>query len=337
MQDFSGLAERWRSLEQHTQAGFFRGWSFLGCQAETRFSDPFLLAATSNGADAALALLNRHGNRLHLGETGNPALDAIFIEHNGILARSGDILPACYRALLARSPVTLSGIDDTQLVAARQAGLVHTRQSRFAPALNLASLATPYLETLSANTRSQIRRASRQYGAAPRLCRADTLEAALGFFETMIGLHQASWQHRGKPGAFASATMRAFHRTLIARAWPRGEADLLRIAAGEQDIGYLYNFLHAGRVYCYQSGFIRAATPHAKPGLLCHSLAIAHYAGAGFGIYDMLAGASRYKTSLVKDGQMLHWATLYPKNSLTGMARIAAASLRRIAPTSRQH
>ncbi len=57
--------------------------------------------------------------------------------------------------------------------------------------------------------------------------------------------------------------------------------------------------------------------------------AIAYYASAGLATYDMLAGASRYKTSLVKQGQMLHWATLYPKTSLAGMARIAAARLRR--------
>jgi CelD/BcsL family acetyltransferase involved in cellulose biosynthesis len=329
LQDFAELGERWRHLETLAPHSFFQNWTFLGCRAEARFSEPFLLAATENGHDVALALLNRHAGRLHLGETGHPALDSVFIEHNGILALSDAALRACYRALLAQSPVTLSGIDDVQLVAAKTSGLAHLRQSRFAPALNLATLAAPYLDTLSANTRAQIRRALRQYGAEPNLSRARSLTEALAFFDIMMNLHQESWQRRNQPGAFASSAMRDFHRILIARAWPRGEADLLRISAGGHDIGYLYNFLHSGRIYCYQSGFIKAATPHEKPGLVCHSLAIAYYASAGLATYDMLAGASRYKTSLVKQGQMLHWATLYPKTSLAGMARIAAARLRR--------
>lgn len=329
--DFARLEQRWRALEHAATGGFFRGWTFLGCQAETRFSSPVLLAATQAGEDVALGLFNRAGGRLHLGETGDAIHDAVFAEHGGLLVRPGhetSLAPAL-RAALRQAPISLPGIDAAQLAACRKAGLVHVQARRFAPAVTLTTLARPYLETLSANTRGQIRRARRLCGEALGLTPAGNAEEAGQFFQAMVKLHQASWRARGQPGAFATETMRSFHLALIERGWPRGEVDVLRIRAAERDIGYLYNFIHGRRVYCYQSGFAAAETAREKPGLVCHSLAIEHYAARGLAIYDLLAGASQYKTSLASGGEMLSWVTLYPSLSLPGLARIAASFLRR--------
>ena len=105
------------------------------CQAEKRFTDPFLLAVTQGGADVALALLNRRRGRFYVGETGDPAQDAVFAEHGGILVRAGAeaVLGAALSAVLAESVVSLPGIDATQLAACEAAGLVHLRAQRFAP------------------------------------------------------------------------------------------------------------------------------------------------------------------------------------------------------------
>ncbi len=330
VEDLAALGGRWRSLEQAAQGGFFRSWSFLGCQAEKRFTDPFLLAVTQGGADVALALLNRRRGRFYVGETGDPAQDAVFAEHGGILVRAGAeaVLGAALSAVLAESVVSLPGIDAMQLAVCEAAGLVHLRAQRFAPAVNLAGLDRPYLDTLSANTRSQIRRAQRLYGPEVLLGRAGTLAEAQAWFAAMMALHQQSWQRRGQKGAFADSAIRDFHCALIERAWPRGEVDFLRVEAGGKDIGYLYNFRHGGRVFCYQSGFVQPASPREKPGLVCHVLAIEFYAAAGARVYDMLGGASRYKTSLARDGEMLHWVTLYSKNSILGRIRAVVSRLR---------
>jgi len=72
---------------------------------------------------------------------------------------------------------------------------------------------------------------------------------------------------------------------------PAGEIDLLRIAAGDQTIGFLYNFRFRNRVYAYQSGFDYSVShPHQKPGLTCHHLAIEMYRRQGLEVYDFLAG-----------------------------------------------
>ncbi len=102
--------------------------------------------------------------------------------------------------------------------------------------------------------------------------------------------------------------------------------DLLRIAAGGQVVGLLYTFVQDGRVLSYQSGFAyNPGRPREKPGLVCHALAIEYYAGRGARIYDLLAGADRYKRSLAQGGETLHWATLYRRWSGSGALALAKA------------
>ena len=63
---------------------------------------------------------------------------------------------------------------------------------------------------------------------------------------------------------------------------------MLRITAGGRIIGYLYNFVHAGHVYNYQSGFAYEDDPVVKPGFVSHYLAIEHYL-AGTATIDLIS------------------------------------------------
>jgi CelD/BcsL family acetyltransferase involved in cellulose biosynthesis len=324
--DLTTLGRRWQALEQDADPGFFRSWTFLGCQGEARFAGARLLSVTQDGADVALALLGRRRRRSWLNQTGCSAQDAPFIEHNGLLVRSGQeeaIAPAFAYVLRRAGPLVLSGISDATCAAARDAGWLHIQQSRFAPCAALDGLNRPYIDTLSANARAQIRRSQRLYGPELRLSRAQSVNQAQSFFTELMERHQASWQARGKPGAFAGTVMVEFHRTLIARAWPLGQADLLRVSAGEAAIGLLYNLILRGRVYSYQSGFAYSEDARIKPGLVSHALAIQHYASLGYQAYDLLAGPDRYKLTLAAGGETLHWGTLYGRSSALGvMARV---------------
>ena len=281
MADPRSLAADWRALEARAGASFFQSWTWIGCCAAERFAGATLLRA----GDAGLALLGRsrswQGRQFWLNESGDPAWDANYIEHNGPLLADPALLPACLRILLASGRLLrLSGVSDAHLAAARAAGVVRLLHSQPAPFIDLAASGTApdgYLAGLSPNTRYQLRRSDRAYAAAGALTlrRAETLSEALEFLAALAVLHQAAWTARGRPGAFANPAFVRFHRELLARAMPRNEVDLLRISAGEQVIGYLYNFRHRSRVLAYQSGFDYAgAGPHGKPGLTCHHAAI---------------------------------------------------------------
>jgi len=335
VRDVAALAALWRALE--AEAGPippFRAWTWVGCLAEERFTDPWLVRAEAGGRVVGLALFNRRAGRFALAESGERRLDAPFVEHNGPLL-AADAGPEVAAALMRAAwgagarRLVLSGVEET--LAAAAGGVALRRQTRTAPFVDLARVrqAGDPLAHLSANARGQIRRSLRRFAEAGEvvLTRAGTEAEALAWLDALIVLHQRSWQARGQPGAFADPFMRRFHRALVARALPRGEADLLRLAAGETVLGYLYNLRRDGHVCAYQSGFDpTAADSHRKPGLVAHVLAIGRAAGEGARLYDFLAGEDRYKRSLATGSRDLVWTELVRPVSLLGVA----ARLRRL-------
>ena len=320
-----GLGATWRGLEAETpDLSFFRSWSWVGCLAEERFPHPVVLKGWRDGRLVGLALFNRRDGALHLGESGDPALDAPFVEHNGPLAMDGDVSLALLRSAAASKGIrrlVLSGISQELLAGAPGVALRHQR--REAPHADLAAVREAGgdpLTLLSANARQQIRRSARRYGA-PVLRRAEDAAEALAMLEEMTELHQRSWTARGKPGAFAQPFMRRFHAALVRRGMERDEVDLLRAEGSGGQAGILYNFRLRGRVSAYQSGLdLAGAGSQGKPGLTCHSMAIGRAAAMGDDIYDFLAGPDRYKRTLAQGSATLHWAEMVRRHSLLGLA-----------------
>jgi hypothetical protein len=332
---FEAVGRKWRLLEERADLSFFQSWTWVGCQVEARFPHPILLQAGPDEAPMALALLNRvpsfwPSELLLLGESGDATLDAVFTEYNGPLLAHGKegILPECLGALLGMPMASrrhawgrrlrLSGVNDAVLRAARAVGVVRALQSRPAPFVNFTTLGADeeaFLATLSANSRYQLRRSIRRYQAIGPLAirRARSVAEGLEFLASLVLFHQASWRARGRLGAFANPAFLRFHQELLARALPRGEADLLCVTAGQEVLGYLYNFVFRGCASSYQSGFnYTAAGPHQKPGMTSHYMAIAMYRRLGLSSYDFLAGDDRYKLSLSNCSSMLHWFDLIP-------------------------
>lgn len=323
------LEAMWRALETRADLSFFQSWTWMGCLYEERFPHPLVLSEARDGATAVLGLFNRGKLTLHLGESGVPDIDSIYIEHNGLVWAREEVpdVAALLRAARAWGwlprRIVLSGVDDVHLAAARAAGgRVVMRRTHIAPVLDLTPAGVDWMLGVSTNTRQQLRRSSRAYATQGtlRVERAEGIAQAHSFLEALAVLHQRSWVARGEPGAFARPFFRRFHRELIARGLPRDEIDLLRISAGDRVIGYLYNFRYRGRVLSYQGGFdYDGAAGALKPGMTCHHLAIDRYAAMGVHAYDFLAGDDRYKRSLANARATLHWLTLYPP--LPGLPR----------------
>ncbi|MGE0419615.1 MAG: GNAT family N-acetyltransferase, partial [Acetobacteraceae bacterium] len=234
VRDFDALGKRWRDLEERADGSFFQGWTWTGCLARERFDDPVLLEAVDQGVTVALALFNRVRRvagpaTLYLGESGQPALDAPYIEYNGILtARDApaDLVARCLDAArrapiagqssLCARHVVMNGIDVDTLNAARAAGLnprVVREQTVWVADLDGHGT---YLDRRSANTRQQLRRSDRAYEAAGGLTirAAGSVNEALDFLTMLRDLHQTTWQARGKPGAFAAPFFGRFHHAL---------------------------------------------------------------------------------------------------------------------------
>lgn len=319
---FGILGEAWRALEAEAERGggavpFFRSWAWLGCLAEERFPDPVLLRATEGGHTVGLALFNRRGRVLHLGESGDPGLDAPYVEHNGPL-----VLPAAgegAEAALLRGAWEVRGVSGLRLsgtgpaLFAAAGGVEGRRLEVAAPFIDLDAIRAArgtVLGSLSANSRAQLRRSMRHFEARGplRLARPGSAAEAGAWLEEMIALHTGRWQEKGKPGAFATPFLRRFHAALIARAAEQEALDLLRLEAGGEVLGHLYNFRSGGTVFAYQSGFRQfSGEAAARPGLVAHLLAAEQALTEGLARYDFLAGDSRYKRSLANASTTLVW------------------------------
>ena len=338
--DLLRLRAEWQELQQRAAPHAFQTAAWVFAEAGARWRQAVALRAHRGGILVGLALAGRRRGGLWLTETGIPARDSVFVEHNAPLLARGheDLAGPCLAALLREAGpagLFLSGVAPALAASLPRHAARRVLADRSVPFVDLAALGREpdaYLARLSANTRQQLRRSQRAYAAAGpiRVERAACGPTRRTFLDALASLHQARWTARGQPGAFATPAFRAFHEALVADPAAGDLVDLLRITAGERLIGYLYNLRCGGRVYAYQSGFdyAGAAGPE-KPGLTCHHAAIETARAAGERIYDFLAGTDRYKTSLATGAEHLLWLHAAPRLSAAGAAITARALLRR--------
>ena len=348
----AALQQEWRQLEARSECSMFTSWTWIGCwiellegRAELR-----LLRALRDGRTVGLGLLakfteRRHGvvvsRTLRLHATGRPELDILTIECNGFLVeRDGADLThaAMIDHLLDAEPDWDEAVFDglSRMPQWPAAGLRVLCRAKICHHIDLAAVRAnrgEYLSLLGRNTRSKIRRSIREFeklGSIQVRCAADSAQA-LEFLDGLKSLHQLYWIARGQPGAFAKEFFDRFHRRLVTNGIARGEIQLLAIDAGEHRLGYVYNFVHRGRVCNYQTGFnYDLIERHSRPGLIAHACSVTHNAGLGHRIYDLLAGDARYKRELGTAMTEMFWVVLQ-RNRVRFRLEDAARSLRQFA------
>ena len=329
--DLEALRVIWEELEQRSDGSFFQSWLWIGTWLAClpTHDECRVLSVADPNRTLGLAIIGirhvtRHGfvrtNNGYLNESGDPHFDALTIEHNGVLADRTEmpqVLAAVVQFIDNAQPgwdeFHMSGVVEQhqlppQQVASARAKVIGVKPYFFVDLAELRDTGQAYLQKLSSNTRSQIRQTLKAYERiGPLLLREPKgVNEALEFLERLKVLHNAYWTEKGGRGAFATPFQNSFHQRLIEAGFEQQRIQLVRISAGEQDVGYLYNFVHAGRVCAYQSGFVYdVGDSKRRPGLVSHYLAVEHNMNAQQQAYDFLAGDLRYKRSLsTHDGEM---------------------------------
>jgi CelD/BcsL family acetyltransferase involved in cellulose biosynthesis len=334
--DRASLRREWLDLEARSRPPFFRSWAWVGTWIDHVLppgADARLVRVRhDDGGTVALGILavrtegpfplrSRTG---WLHETGIPPLDRIAIEWNGLLANPDHEETALHAAVAALAGaggftrLVLGGVDERQTSAPPPPGWrLWIERAQPSYVLRLPGQdgggGGSVDRLLSANSRQQVRRASRAFAAAfgpVSVDTAATAEEAQTFLSALKPLHQEYWRGRGIDGAFSSDAFERFHRALIERHFGDGTIDLLHVTAGRETVGYLYNFRYRGRVYAYQSGFDYALLPKASPGMLCHWLAIERACRMGDTAYDFLAGDNQLKRQLSTGTETMAWLSL---------------------------
>lgn len=344
------LGLKWRQLEQRSSCSFFQSWTWIGTWLSQlpKSVELYLLEVVDGDRVIGLAVFGartvvRHGfvrtRALLLHETGSKEMDRMTIEYNSILAETGrerEVVIAGVNCIMAANitwdELVVSGVEaralDAWHAAVRDTNWrVVFRQESDCYFVDLDAVRDrggDYLALLSSNTRQQIRRSIRDYEKSGSLSisAASSVETAVEYLHGLQELHDAHWQSRGKDGAFPSEFTRNFHDRLVRDAVARAEVQLLRVTAGDEIVGYLYNFMRDGHVYFYQSGFKYMEDPKLRPGLVCHYLAITHNLKIGNRIYDFLAGPQRYKQSLGAANVRMYWFALQKPRLVFAVERL---------------
>jgi hypothetical protein len=349
------LEQLWRQVADGSEHSFFLSWpwisTWLRC-IQPRVT-PMLLTASRNEAPVAAAIMVRKTIwRRHLiptrtwilNATGDADLDSICIEYNGLLS-SAQHGHAAWTQVLDHFSKKDNNWDEIQLDAIApsladawvEKGLpirqINRDTSRF---LELDTVrATPNcscLGILAPRARTKLRRTiagmDKRYGALT-VSEAATTHEAHQFLSELKTLHTQRWSGQPTGGAFIRPFFETFHRELIERHFDTGVIQLVRAKAGATTLGFLYNFVHQGRILFYQSGIdYTVAGPGESPGLLLHALVIDHNAKLGHAIYDMLAGDSQYKRTFANLTSELWWGALQAPRLKLKAEQLALAGYR---------
>ena len=328
------LATLWQELESRAKPSFFLTWSWIGnwlASIEGHLPNGWLLSARRQGRLVGLGVvfdapirrrLLPMGRAAFVNETGIAEFDALCIEHNDFLLDDRwqmAIREAMFDRLCAAGSswreVHMSraavGFGTPALLTRNLYRQRVTRDSCLVTLSKVRERGGDYVGMLRAGRRAHIRRCLRAYAAVGPLALTEALDVptALAFLDRLIVLHDLRWIDRGGASQFSTPFCRAFHERLVRGALPRGEVQLLRVAAGTQELGYLYSFVHQGRVCFYQSGYdYGLLDPKYSPGLVTLVMAIQHNAAKGSAVFDFLAGNQAYKASLATDRtEMISW------------------------------
>lgn len=335
--DLDRLESHWRELESRADVSFFVSWHWIGAWLALICPPRIarLASVYQNGRRVALGVFTVRRRwfglgpmHLRLHEVGDKLLDSLTIEYNGLLCERGherEALAAVARHLTRADSRWLTfylpGIDVDRVPFDRIRSdaidiRMRKRATHYVDLATLRESGGDYVSTvLSSKARSAVRRTARkmesQFGEVS-LTVAGTQEEKLAFFQAMMQLHEAHWSdERDEHGAFSDPRIRRFHESLIADSAEGEGAQLVRLDAGGQAIGYVYNLVWRGVVYFYQAGI---DYPHfgdcGSPGLLLLTRVIERALGDGHARFELMAGDAEYKRTLgMAEGKMI-WLSL---------------------------
>ena len=337
------LRSLWLELEARADASYFQSWAWIGTWLRLicPLRIPRLLTIECDGRLVGLGVMTERRRffglgplHLRLHETGDPVLDDITIEYNGLLSEkgmAGEVMAASV-GHLARSDrrwLTLHfpGIGSECIPANgfRDQGLDLELRSTIRPIhyIDLDCLRNGpvgYIASLQgartrASLRSTERRLATRHGPL-QLRQAGSTAEREEFFQGLVALHQAHWTRKhGRRGAFIDPRILRFHAALIAEAEDGSGPQLFRIEAGDAVIGYNYTLAWRGVMYGYQLGidYPRFADC-GSPGLLAVAMAIQHALHQGYSRFELMAGDTGYKRALGLHEDHLLWLSLDRRN-----------------------
>jgi CelD/BcsL family acetyltransferase involved in cellulose biosynthesis len=332
--DLIELGEQWKSIQLTGDYPLFLTWGWISCWLTTYKPRIYTLIAYLNEIPVCIGLLTesvqiRHGfiksRQLRLHQTGDPLKDQIWIEYNDFICLDEyrkSAVKACLQAL--NEDNSWDEIVISMMPASRaseiadEIPLAKLEQGQPCYAVNFESVKNAkkeFLDTLSRNTRYQVRKSIRLYEniyGPVTIETAQNQQQALDFFNLAGPYHIQRWFDSG----YSNPQFVNFHKNLISDSFDKDRVSLLKVKAGQETFAIIYYLLVNKTAYFYLHGLKFETNHNLKPGLVAHALASEYFQKLGFTKYDYMGGYSQYKKQLADLSENLVTVVIQRRRSL---------------------
>ena len=111
-------------------------------------------------------------------------------------------------------------------------------------------------------------------------------------FDRLVALHRARWGD--DEGSFRTPRYVAFHRRFSRALADADDLILALLEVGGETVAARYDFVHGGKVWCFQGGWL-PEVERMRAGTVLTGLVLQHAIERGLGEYDFLSGEDDYK------------------------------------------
>jgi len=278
-----------------------------------------------------------------LNQKGQSHFDQVWIEYNGVICRKEKTYE-CISALLKaffrdrrnhRLTVSMTTDFECWQKAISEAGYISEKAEVLGYKSDLSLWQNEFrkFEFISKNTHSQLKRS------------INTIEKKLGeisfsfaskdnvlkYFFELGELHKKRWTDSPEGSGFDNQLFVQHHINFLTS--NSQNVDLVKVSAGRETLGYVYNIKFKKTVYFYCSGLnYDMAHKHIKPGYTIHHELMKHYRELGYHWYDYLGGYARYKGSLSSVKYKFNTLTIYRSKGQLKLTQLAKKLISFLSP-----
>ena len=326
------FAPRWEKLAEGADYSIFLSPLWMETWIET-FGDVLnasLVSFRSSGLDVGACLvveaspsITQPLRKVSLNASGEAAADTLYVELNDVLTRPGwqaETAGALAEYLIGKSwdECKLDGFcpgTAYDVLKMQFAGFDIEEETQASYHVDLAALRTAGVSYCKALGPGRGKYVQRKMGYHSRLgeLRVDaaaTVEQAISMMDQLAVLNSTRFEALGRRGIWNSRRFVAFHRSFVRKGFAAGKIQMLRVTAGQETVGLLYNLVHRNKAYFYQCGYNYTDDKRLSPGVVTLALAVEYSLQAGLDEFDFLAGDSAYKEWMSTGCRQLIWTRI---------------------------
>lgn len=313
------LTDKWHELYTRNEtASVFLSWNWICRWLDTLPEPPIVVEAKLESQCLGLGIFYAKSKfifpgwfvkQIWLHRTGAPLLDQVWIEHNDFLLDNRFTVET-RQAMIAYVSTELKwhecfiGLTDYDVLQHFDAMTSNKRididSPEYSVDLTSFSSVSDYLNSLSKNTKQQIKRSFKLLGQHGQLLLQEILtpEEQISAFKDMSKIHIDKWRKTKFGSGFDNRYFNQFHKTLLHKDPNHQFSTIFCLSLNEQKLAFIYLLKDNDCWYFYLSAIKSFEDNRIKVGLVAHVMIIEDAIKNSIKKYDFLAGDARYKRSL---------------------------------------